>query len=168
MFSLFGRAGQKTPDLTRPGFEVLNLASREPPPEAPALPPEIAPHALEGEVTVEFDLRPVELDLGEGPGRVSDRGSGPPVRAPVPLTVPWLRYPRKAIEDEVSGVVRLGLWVRADGKVGRVEVVQGLRPDCDRAAVEAARRLVFEPALEGGRRVDAWVEYEIAFDMGGP
>jgi len=165
---LFGRAGEVVEDLTRTGLQVLDIAPAERPPETPPLPPEVLPDAAGEEPVVEFQLAPPGFDTDgrEATAPGGETGSG--ARAPVPLTVPWVKYPDSAIRDGISGTVRLRVLVGADGRVDRVEVVRGLRPDCDRAARDAARGLVFEPAVEDGRSVRAWVEYDIAFDPGKP
>ncbi|MCK4546399.1 MAG: TonB family protein [Candidatus Eisenbacteria sp.] len=167
VFSVFSHVGEGIHDLRDDGIRVLSIASPSPPAVSPELPPEITADAIGEELAVEFELAPAGLDPGDGsgrPGAVSGSSSLPPV----PRTVPWLKYPPAALEDGVSGTVVLHLLIGSDGRVVEVEVVKELRFDCDRAAVEAARGMVFEPARAGGRAVRAWTEYEISFDPGEP
>lgn len=55
--------------------------------------------------------------------------------------------------------VRLEFTVDAEGHVRDVVVVEGLRPDLDAAVLEAAARMVFEPAEQGGRAMPARVRF---------
>ena len=92
--------------------------------------------------------------------------------APVGGTVALREYLRReaaAFEPEagaarLSGLVRLEFTVGADGKVGSLKVVRGLRADYD----AEAQRLVCEgpawqPGVAGGRRAALPVEMTVAF-----
>ena len=92
--------------------------------------------------------------------------------APVGGTVALREYLRReaaAFEPEagaarLSGLVRLKFTVGADGKVGSLKVVRGLRADYD----AEAQRLVCEgpawqPGVAGGRRAALPVEMTVAF-----
>jgi len=164
--SIFDDAARRAEWLDSEGMLVLPVASPEPRAVRPTLPPELSPDAFGDEVVEELRLAPPELDSGPGAGRSMMAGRDALTAPPIPLTVPWARYPPEAIEDRVSGVVVIRVLVRADGRVAEVEIRQGLRPDCDRAAVDAAKRLVFQPAREAGRNTAAWTEVEIEFDLG--
>ncbi|GEM_PF-2056718 len=166
VLSIFGEVGRREPVPNSEGMQVLPLASPRPPAASPELPPELVPDATGERMLEEPSLAAPDLDPGPGEGPIVEAGGGAFSRAPVPLTVPWLRYPPDAIEDRVSGVVVLRVRVGTDGRVEDVTVIKGLRPDCDGAAVDAAKRLIFEPAREAGRSVAAWTEVEIEFDLG--
>ncbi len=166
LLSLFGRTAREQETRTPQGMEVLSLASPRPSMPSPTLPPDYVPDEVGEEIADEQVLSSPGLDPGTGTGRREASGTGSLSRAPVPLTVPWLRYPPDAIRDRISGVVVLRVRVGPDGRVIGVEVLESLRPDCDRAAVEAARHMVFEPAREGGRDVAGSTDVEIAFDLG--
>jgi TonB family protein len=59
----------------------------------------------------------------------------------------------------------LRVHVTPRGTVDDVLVVRGnAAPDAERAAVEAARRLLFEPARRDGLPVDVWFTYPVRFD----
>lgn len=55
--------------------------------------------------------------------------------------------------------VRLEFTVSAEGRVQDVVVLEGLRPDLDAAVLEAASRMVFEPAEQGGRAMPARMRF---------
>ena len=60
-------------------------------------------------------------------------------------------YPRAALQARVGGVVILRVLVSEEGTPLQVEVVQGIRPDLNAAAVTAIKRCIFEPARVAGR-----------------
>lgn len=72
-------------------------------------------------------------------------------------------YPRAALAAHVGGVVILRVLVSEEGKPLQVEVVQGIRPDLNAAAVTAIKRCVFEPARVGGRAVRASTTVSVPF-----
>ena len=77
------------------------------------------------------------------------------------LTRPEPDYPRGARQKNVQGSVLLRVVLLASGKIGEVTVVKGLPEGLSEAAVEAARKITFRPAIKGDRWVSqrALVEY---------
>jgi TonB family protein len=71
--------------------------------------------------------------------------------------------PEVALPDDDSlpsgASVRLEFTVSAEGHVQDAVVVEGLRPDLDAAVLEAASRMVFEPAEQGGRAMPARMRF---------
>ena len=64
------------------------------------------------------------------------------------------QYPRKAMRQGVSGRILVRFTVAATGQVESIRIVQGLRADCDSAAVQAVRELPrFEPGIQEGKPV---------------
>jgi periplasmic protein TonB len=74
-----------------------------------------------------------------------------PATKPKPVHVPRPEYPQAAINARVGGRVRLELKVAATGQVLDVSVLEGLGHGFDEAAVAAAKRARFEPALLCGK-----------------
>jgi protein TonB len=74
-------------------------------------------------------------------------------------------YPRRAREDGVQGTVRVRVVLLASGKVGEVLVIKGLPEGVSEAAVEAARRIKFTPAIKDDRWVSQRVLVEYAFNL---
>lgn len=78
------------------------------------------------------------------------------------------RYPEAARREGAEGVVTLRFEVLANGKVGTVQVQQSAgRADLDRAAVEAIRTWLFEPARRGKEAVVVWVTLPVRFELQG-
>ena len=77
------------------------------------------------------------------------------------LTRPAPDYPRGARKKNVQGSVLLRVVLLASGKIGEVTVAKGQPEGVSEAAVEAARKITFRPAVKGDRWVSqrALVEY---------
>jgi protein TonB len=73
-------------------------------------------------------------------------------------------YPEMARQAEVEGTVMLRLLVGKDGKVKDAIVTQGVTMLND-AAIEAARKFVFRPALQQHRPVEVWVQLPMKFTL---
>ncbi|GGK06749.1 energy transducer TonB [Luteimonas terricola] len=75
-------------------------------------------------------------------------------------------YPVAAYRDRAEGTVLVGILVDANGRPSEVDVVRrsGNR-DLDRAALDAVRQWTFEPAVRGGRKVEARVEVPVTFRL---
>lgn len=71
--------------------------------------------------------------------------------------------PPESIRRDVEGKVKLEVEVRADGSVGEVRLVTGLRADLDAAVVEAIKRCRFEPAQIAGQPVTTRIPYTYTF-----
>jgi TonB family protein len=73
------------------------------------------------------------------------------------------RYPDEGRVHNTGGVVTLRLHVDSTGKVSAATIEHGISPAFDQAAQEAALRLEFHPAHEGGRPVPASILFEYRF-----
>ena len=80
-----------------------------------------------------------------------------------PCRVDPREYPKEAKELGIEGRVQLDVEIRADGKVGDVEVVQGLGHGLDEVAVRNIRTCPFEPAEIGGSPVTTRIIYGVTF-----
>jgi len=75
-------------------------------------------------------------------------------------------YPALAREADISGRVVTHVLIGADGRVHEVRVDQQHSvPMLDNAATQAARELVFIPALVNGRPVAVWVAVPFNFRL---
>lgn len=74
-------------------------------------------------------------------------------------------YSEAARRRLVKGSMALVMELRPDGFVGEVEVVQGLDPDLDQNAIEAARRTVFLPAVQDRKFVRFLMPVEMSFNV---
>ena len=66
-------------------------------------------------------------------------------------------------KNGVTGVVRVKILIGEDGKVKEIKVLNDLGFGSREAAIEAARKLVFEPALAGTKPVSVWIELKFKF-----
>lgn len=87
---------------------------------------------------------------------------------PVPVSRPAPSYPIDALRRRDEGTVVVRIEVDEDGKADSVRVISrsGSR-DLDRAAVQAAKRWTFRPAMRDGKPVPGAVEAPITFSLGG-
>lgn len=106
-------------------------------------------------------------------GPAADAARPPPVTAavelsasaPVPIDMPPPRYPSRALRRGEAGEVLLRVQVDARGVPSSVEVVSGSGSrDLDRAAINAARRWRFRPAMRDGQPMAGVVNVPITFD----
>ena len=63
------------------------------------------------------------------------------------------RFTMEAREKKVTGSVILNVVFGADAKIGEIEVVQGLPYGLTESAIEAAKKIRFEPATKDGQAV---------------
>ncbi len=83
---------------------------------------------------------------------------------PVLLSHEQPAYPELAQEAGISGVVKVNVLVGKDGRVKRAVAIDG--PELFRdAAVEAAKKARFKPALQGRNPVEVWVIIPFNFEL---
>jgi len=129
---------------------------------APDARPDVAGLARELEAAV---LSSADGPRGPRAGAASREESEGRFVPPVPVAVAWPEFPASAARSGAAGTVVLRVHVTTGGTVDDVLVVRGdAEPDAERAAVEAARRLLFEPALRDGVPVEVWFTYPVRFD----
>lgn len=178
-----------------PGQVVITLApppTLEPLPALPAQPtaPRVSPPVAAHPVPVPDPLAPPEQLIASqdelrraSPGDVrSDAGDGVTLVPLVDEAVPGVKdfvyydeppavvtqvvpvYPDLAREAGVDGTVLLRVLVGKDGRVKDVHVDRSIAL-LDEAAVAAARRWVFTPALSNGHPVMVWVAVPVRFSL---
>jgi len=81
------------------------------------------------------------------------------------LTMSEPKYTDEARRKKISGTVRLQVEFKADGRIGDVETVEGLRPDLDLEASEATRRTLFLPAVKDRKFVSSRMPMEMTFHI---
>jgi len=102
---------------------------------------------------------------GGGGGGGAGGGSALSRRPELVMLVPPV-YPKDAEKNRVEGSVELRIHVTESGVVDEAEVVtsSGL-PSMDDAAVKAAMKTRFRPAVKNGSRVPMWINYPIQFAL---
>jgi TonB family protein len=75
-------------------------------------------------------------------------------------------YPKDAEKNGIEGTVDLRILVTEKGTVDEVEIAQSSGyTSMDDAAVRAAKRTRFRPAIKDGQRVAMWINYPIQFAL---
>ena len=93
---------------------------------------------------------------------------GPAVNPDIPVEIvskPRPAYTEQARESRVEGEVVLEVLFGASGKLRVIRVVRGLGHGLDDAAVEAARRIDFKPALRNGKPIDYMATLRVVFQL---
>lgn len=84
-----------------------------------------------------------------------------------PEIMQWVTpvYPAIAKNAGIEGEILLKVLVREDGRVDKVEVVKSTKPDLgfEEAAIAAAQKFEFKPALKNGQPVATWVSLPFRF-----
>ena len=103
----------------------------------------------------------------ENPGTGTGLTSGKlPYRRPELLMLVPPVYPREAEKKGIEGTVALRVLVTEKGTVDQVEIEQSSGySDMDDAAVKAAKKTRFRPAVKDGERVAMWINYPIQFAL---
>jgi TonB family protein len=83
---------------------------------------------------------------------------------PVLISIAPPVYPEMARAAQAEGVVFVRVLVGKDGKVKDAFVRQGITM-LNEAAIDAAKRAVFKPALSQHHPVEVWVEIPLRFSL---
>jgi protein TonB len=94
----------------------------------------------------------------------SDGCEDPPAK-PKPVSVPQPGYTDDAQAAAIEGKVRVQLTVDETGKVVDVKLIAGLGHGLDEAALAAARRATFEPAMRCGKPTSATFTISMRFKL---
>jgi TonB family protein len=86
------------------------------------------------------------------------------VEPPQVLEQQQAAYPREAAASGAHGDVAVKVGVDMEGNVTGLEIVRGVAPALDRAAIEAASHWRFRPALRGGVAVASQVQLVFHFE----
>ncbi|HVZ61568.1 MAG TPA: energy transducer TonB [Terriglobales bacterium] len=89
----------------------------------------------------------------------------PPLSGVEILAKPTPEYTDEARRLRIEGEVLLDVVFNADGQLQVVRVVRGLGHGLDEAAVRAAERVRFKPALREGKAVDSKATLHIVFQL---
>ena len=92
-------------------------------------------------------------------------GCDDPPAKPKPISVPQPGYTDDAVSAAVEGKVRVQLTVDETGKVVDVKLLAGLGHGLDEAALAAARRATFEPAMHCGKPTQATFSISMRFKL---
>jgi TonB family protein len=77
-----------------------------------------------------------------------------------------VKYPRKALQNEIQGKVYVRFLVKQDGTVDSAQVVEGLCPECDAEALRLISILPkWSPARVNGRIVPMTILLPVRFTL---
>ena len=102
-------------------------------------------------VFVEGITKSYKVPLADRPSQVLFRGQ--PVQ---PSEIPKRR----------NGIVRLSVEHRADGSIGEIKVISGVETQVDQRFIQAARSVIFLPAVKDRQFVSEWQTAEYKFGFG--
>ena len=75
-------------------------------------------------------------------------------------------YPQIALEKETQGEAVVEFCVKEDGTIGEVFMLKSLSPECDKALMDAVRKLKrFIPAKRKGKPARVWFKMSVSFNM---
>lgn len=75
-----------------------------------------------------------------------------------------LKYPEDALQNNIQGKVFIKFVVNRDGSVDRIEVIKGVDPSLDKAAMEVINLLPdFRPGRQNGIPVPVWFTMPVVF-----
>ena len=118
------------------------------------------------------------IDVTDGPGvPYKSDASAATATTENPLTVrdvdtrplvamrPEPAYTEEARQNQTEGVVLLRAVFAANGTVTNVRVASGLPHGLEDKAIEAAKKIVFIPAVKDGKFVSTWMQLEYHFNL---
>jgi TonB family protein len=165
------------PKIYRLPEEVLRVVELPPeidvlpPPEEIPRPPLPIPVGTDDNLKDDDTIPPSDLDpwnLPPPPPMTSfDRGPYLPVpdRLPVLMHLEVPRYPEMARKADLEGAVRLLLTVDETGRVIDARVIKTTSEVFNQAAIDAAFRCRFEPALQADRPVRSRIVLPFRFSL---
>ena len=98
------------------------------------------------------------------PADGAPRTAGPRAQAPMVIEQTRPTYPPEALPSRARGDVAVTATISPSGQVSGVELTQGIAPPLDRAALDAATRWRFKPALRDGVPVASRVQLLFHFE----
>jgi TonB family protein len=75
-------------------------------------------------------------------------------------------YTQEARDNGVEGKVQLSVVFGADGQIKEIRVLRGLPHGLTEKAIEAAKKIRFEPAIKDGQPVEVRATLEYSFNLG--
>ena len=84
-------------------------------------------------------------------------GRSPDYRGPTVIELPEPDYPTGLAGRGLDGIMMIRVFIGYQGQVYEAEVQQGLHPELDAAALEAARGGTYAPASEAGVAAEGWL-----------
>ena len=163
--------------LRQEEFEVVDIDDQEvidipPPPKAAPPPPKVIEAAPDDEVTEDVEIADTLMDLDTAisssmPDFNLGGDTGFVASSENPRIINWAKpnYPEIARRAQIEGTVIVKVLVGPDGSVRDAQILQGVNPMLNNAALEAARRCKFIPGKQRNIPVKAWMALPFAFRL---
>ena len=162
--------------LRKTEFDIVDLPDEAielpPPPKDVPPPPKTIEAAPDDEVSEDVEIADTMLELdsfldaplsdfGSGDGEVFVASQTPPqlVHRPPP------EYPEMARISHLEGTVVVKVLVGPDGRVMRAEILTGVHPILNQAALKAALKCEFIPGKQRNIPVKAWMAVPYRFRL---
>jgi TonB family protein len=107
-------------------------------------------------------------NVGGGNMGIGGGGSIEPMTASVRPKILYqekAKYTEEARQNKVQGTVTLSVIFTADGRIDSIRVVRGLPDGLTEKAIEAAKRIRFQPAVKNGAPVSVRGQLEFSFNL---
>lgn len=107
-------------------------------------------------------------NVGGGNMGIGGGGSVEPMTASVRPKILYqekAKYTEEARQNKVQGTVMLSVVFTADGQIQNIRVVRGLPDGLTEKAIEAAKRIRFQPAVKNGQAVSVRGTLEFSFNL---
>jgi len=92
-------------------------------------------------------------------------GQGPKTTPPRAVHTVDPKYSKDALRAAKDKVIQVMVTVPPDGIPTNVKMAKGVRPDVDRAVIEAVQNWRFEPATRDGKPVEATIMVQVDFHV---
>jgi TonB family protein len=87
--------------------------------------------------------------------------------APQLIYSPPVVYPEEYKAQKIEGSVELMVWVDENGEVSQASVTKPMEIEAfNQAAIEAAGKYKFKPAMQGGKPIGTWMTMTVNFKVG--
>ena len=163
--------------LRQEEFEVVDIEDQEiidipPPPKEAPPPPKVIEAAPDDEVADDVEIADTLMDLDQAitssmPSFDLGAGTGFVASSENPRIIQWAKpdYPEIARRAQIEGTVIVKVLVGPDGSVKDAQILQGVNPMLNKAALNAARRCKFSPGKQRNIPVKAWMALPFAFRL---
>lgn len=163
--------------LRQEEFEVVDVEEQEvidipPPPKEAPPPPKVIEAAPDDEVTEDVEIADTLMDLDTAitssmPSYDLGGDEGFVASSENPKIIHWQKpeYPEIARKAQMEGTVLVKVLVGPDGSVKDAQILQGVNPMLNKAAIAAARKCKFIPGKQRNIPVKAWMALPFNFSL---
>lgn len=155
---------------------VTEQFHRPPPPQRPSVPIPTEDESIPEDVTIAMN----DIDLSELPPPPPPQEDDdlpifvaydepPKIIGGIAELQKYLKYPRLAQNAGVEGTVFINVLVGIDGKTEKMKVIKAKPANIgfEEAAMEALRKVRWEPARQRDRKIRVWISIPVRFNLVG-